>query len=89
MVRCTRAGAGGRFAYACADATRPPRRRATPPAGDAEGWRSGGGGSYCDNIDFPQRLAERWLEILGADGELALTCTPAWRLHPRFLLPPR
>lgn len=32
--------------------------------GDAEAWRSAGGESYCDNIDFPSRLAERWAALL-------------------------
>ncbi|KAF8064594.1 hypothetical protein HT031_003395 [Scenedesmus sp. PABB004] len=36
---------------------------------DADAWRSGGGESFCDNVDFPAALAARWLEVLGK---------PAW-----------
>jgi hypothetical protein len=39
-----------------------------PLPGEADAWRSAGGESYCENIDFPIRLTERWLEVLGKDG---------------------
>ncbi|GBF97107.1 hypothetical protein Rsub_10118 [Raphidocelis subcapitata] len=32
---------------------------------DADAWRSGGGEAFCENLDFPRKLAARWLEVLG------------------------
>jgi hypothetical protein len=39
-----------------------------PRAADAEAWRSAGGESFCDNVDFPSQLAQRWVEVLGRPG---------------------
>eukprot|EP00879_Flechtneria_rotunda_P009772 GHRR01010222.1.p1 GENE.GHRR01010222.1~~GHRR01010222.1.p1 ORF type:complete len:152 (+),score=61.84 GHRR01010222.1:183-638(+) len=35
----------------------------TDPA-DAKAWQSAGGESYCENIEFPNQLAARWLDVL-------------------------
>jgi hypothetical protein len=37
-------------------------------AGDAEAWRSAGGESYCENQEFTNLLAARWMEVLSRPG---------------------
>lgn len=41
---------------------------ATVPAADAEAWTSAGGESYCENQEFTNLLARRWLEVLSKPG---------------------
>jgi hypothetical protein len=46
-------------------------------AADAEAWSSAGGESYCDNKEFTNLLAKRWLEVLSKPGvQLALGGLP-------------
>jgi hypothetical protein len=37
-------------------------------AADAEAWRSAGGESYCENQEFTNLLAARWMEVLSRPG---------------------
>jgi hypothetical protein len=39
------------------------------PADNCEEWRSAGGESFCDNVDFPGKVCSRWRELLGRPGE--------------------
>jgi hypothetical protein len=41
---------------------------AAAAAGDAGAWSSAGGESYCDNKEFTNLLAKRWLEVLNKPG---------------------
>jgi hypothetical protein len=38
-------------------------------ADNCEEWRSAGGDSYCDNVDFPGKVCSRWRELLSRPGE--------------------
>lgn len=43
-------------------------------ADNCEEWRSAGGESYCDNVDFPGKVCSRWRELLGRPGEPPQLC---------------
>jgi hypothetical protein len=37
-------------------------------AADAQAWSSAGGESYCENQEFTNLLAKRWLEVFSRPG---------------------
>jgi hypothetical protein len=44
-------------------------------AADAEVWRSAGGESYCENQEFTNLLAAKWMEVLSRPGEASVDNT--------------